>query len=80
MGRPLALTFSLLTLFSWNDRFPGKAPFPKASHSSDDNSRRKNTKIKQGSNLVAIFLWEILSADLHQQFWFLKENALRPDS
>lgn len=70
MGIPLSLTFTLLTLFSWNDRFPGKAPFPKASHSSDDNARRTNTKIKQGNTLVAILLWEILSADLQQQFWF----------
>jgi len=69
MGRPLALTFILLALFSWNDLFPDKAPFPKASHSSEDNVRRTNTKIKQGNTLVAIFLWEILSADLHQRFW-----------
>ena len=60
MVRPLALTFIPLTLFSWNDLFPAEAPFPKASHSGEDNARRTKTKIKQGNTLIAIFLLGIL--------------------
>ena len=56
MVRRLALTFIPLTLFSWNDLFPAKAPFPEASHLGEDNARRTKTKIKQGNTFNCHFL------------------------
>lgn len=53
-------------VFLWRVLFPGlaiPAPFPKASQSGENNTRRTNTQIKHPKTLVAIFLQGFRSSE-----------------